>query len=301
MSARHAESRRRRECLRFLHFVYFMRDSRAKTAIAWWRARLFTSPQRGTSMFVEGSTESASIDVRGVRLRRGDRQALAGVDFEVAAGEVVGLLGPNGAGKSSLMLVLAGLMRPDEGTVLLGGEASPTDPRTRRHLGFAPQATAVYDELTVDENLHFFGRLYGLSGTSLRTAVDNARRFARLDDRGSARASTLSGGMRRRLHVAAAVVHQPKVLLLDEPTVGVDAESRRHLLDGVRELRELGCAIVYASHHLDEVLRVCDRVVVLAEGRVVASETPRALAARDAEGDLDRALASFPSSTDLTP
>lgn len=249
-------------------------------------------------MSEEGSAVSRAIDVRGARLRRGDRQALAGVDFHVWSGEVVGLLGPNGAGKSSLLLALAGLLSLDAGTVTLAGASNPRDVRTRQHLGFAPQATAVYDELSVDENLRFFGRLYGLSGARLRAAVDDARRFARLEDRGDARASTLSGGMRRRLHVAAAIVHRPKVLLLDEPTVGVDAESRRHLLDGVCELRELGCAIVYASHHLDEVVRVCDRVVVLTAGKVVASETPRALAARDADGDLDRALASFPAASE---
>ncbi len=239
-------------------------------------------------------THAPALRARGLRKRRGDVRALDAIDLEVDAGEAVGLVGPNGAGKTTLMLVIAGVLAPDEGEVAIAGEVDPTRARVREKLGFAPQSTAVYDDLTVEENLAFFGRLHGLSGAALGAAVDAAVRFARLDERRRARASTLSGGMKRRLHVASAVVHAPRLLLLDEPTVGVDADSRRHLLAGVAELRASGCAIVYASHHLDEVARICDRVVVLAQGRIVASGSPERVAAA-AGGDLDAAVLALGS------
>ncbi len=219
---------------------------------------------------------------RQLRKRLGSRQsqpAVDGVDLAVHPGEVVGLLGPNGAGKTTLLHLLAGVLAPDEGSIHICGEKDPTRAATRSKLGFAPQSTAVYDELTASENLVFFGRMHALNSSALRQSVDRALAFAALADRRDHRVSTFSGGMKRRLHVAAAIVHAPAVLLLDEPTVGVDASSRATLLDGVRALRDEGCAVVYASHHLDEVQRVCDRAVLLSHGRVVADDAVEKVAA----------------------
>jgi len=213
---------------------------------------------------------SPSLVARGVKRRLGTNVAVDGVDFQVGPGEVVALLGPNGAGKTTLMHLFAGVLTPDEGEITVDGLTDPTRPEVRARVGFAPQATAVYDELSAEENLVFFARLHGLSGARMRDRVEHGLRFAGLFDRRSHRASTFSGGMRRRLHVATALVHAPSVLLLDEPTVGVDANARGHLLDGVAAHRDQGSAIVYASHHLDEVERVCDRAVVLSLGRVIA-------------------------------
>jgi ABC-2 type transport system ATP-binding protein len=199
------------------------------------------------------------------------------------------LLGPNGAGKTTLLHLLAGVLAPDDGSIEVSGEADPTRAATRRKIGFAPQSTAVYDELTASENLVFFARIHGLSSRTLERSVDDALAFAALRDRRDHRVSTFSGGMKRRLHVAAALVHAPALILLDEPTVGVDAASRATLLDGVRALRERGCAVVYASHHLDEIERVCDRAVLLSRGRVVADDTVEKVAAAiDLESTLRR-------------
>ena len=211
-----------------------------------------------------------SLVAKGLRRRLGANVAVDGVDFAVAPGEVVALLGPNGAGKTTLMHLLAGVLTPEHGVIEVDGQSDPTRPSVRSRIGFAPQSTAVYDELSAEENLVFFARLHGLGGARLKKQVERALAFAGLTDRRGHRASTFSGGMRRRLHVASALVHAPSVVLLDEPTVGVDAASRGQLLDGVHALKAEGAAVVYASHHLDEVERVCDRAVVLSCGRVIA-------------------------------
>jgi ABC-2 type transport system ATP-binding protein len=209
----------------------------------------------------------------GLRKRLGSTTAVDGVDLCVRRGEVIGLLGANGAGKTTLLHLIAGILGPDAGRIEIAGASDPTKPQVRRALGFAPQATAVYDELSSAENLHFFGSVQGLSRAALKERVEHGLAFAGLLDRRNDRVGTFSGGLKRRLHVACALVHSPALLLLDEPTVGVDAASRGHLLDGVAALRKDGCAVIYASHHLDEVARVCDRVVVLSHGKVIAEDS----------------------------
>jgi len=227
--------------------------------------------------------------VRGVRKRFGDRMALDSVDLRVARGEVLGLVGPNGAGKSTLLRLVAGVMRPDEGSVAVDGALDPTRREVRRNLGIAPQGLALYFELTAEENLAFFGRLYGLPERRLRERVDFALELAGLRDRRNDRVSQFSGGMQRRLNLACGIVHEPTILLLDEPTVGVDPLSRNHLLESIVRLKNGGCAIVFATHYLEEAARVCDRIVVLDHGLVIANGGVESLTRRH-DGDLEEAF-----------
>ncbi len=233
------------------------------------------------------------LEVIGLRKRFGARQALDGLDLEVRRGEVLGLLGPNGAGKTTFVRLLLGLERPDAGRLLLDGAPPPRG--WLRRLGVAPQELALYDELTGRENVTFFGRLHGLRGAALRARVEDALAFVMLDERADERVAGWSGGMQRRLNLAVALVHEPELLVLDEPTVGVDPQSRALLLERVRALRDAGRTVVYTSHHMDEVERVCDRVAVVDRGRLLDAGTPDELVARhagrapDAPGGLARA------------
>ena len=197
---------------------------------------------------------------------------MADVSLSVAAGEVVGLLGPNGAGKSTTMNMACGVLAPDAGTVRITGE--PLSPRRRdlrAKLGVVPQDLAVYPDLTARQNLHFFGTLQGLSGADLERRVADALARTGLTGRADDRPEHYSGGMKRRLNFGCALLHDPAVLILDEPTVGVDPQSRAHLLSAVRDLAAGGTAVVYASHYMEEVEAVCDRVAVVDAGRVLAA------------------------------
>lgn len=202
------------------------------------------------------------------------RVAVDDVSFTVDPGEVFGLLGPNGAGKSTTMSMIAGLIEPDGGTVSLttgGGEAQGADRRLL--LGVVPQDLAIYPDLSVRENLTFFGSLYSMPRDDLRIRVDQALQRVGLTDRQSSLTRTLSGGMKRRLNFAAALLHEPKLLILDEPTVGVDPQSRAHLMDCVRDLAEAGMAVIYASHYMEEVQAICRSVAILDHGKVLANDS----------------------------
>nr|WP_255216530.1 ABC transporter ATP-binding protein [Pseudenhygromyxa sp. WMMC2535] len=200
-----------------------------------------------------------------------------GVTLTLERGEIFGLLGPNGAGKTTLCSLAVGLLAADGGEVRLGEWGSPTTPSVRRKVGLAPQSLAIYDQLTGAENLRFFAGLYGLAGAELAERVDWALDFVGLQDRRDERAKTYSGGMARRLNLAAALVHQPELLLLDEPTVGVDPQSRNLLLDKVASLRERGVTVLYTTHYMEEAQRLCDRVGVLDHGRLLAIDRTPAL------------------------
>lgn len=247
-----------------------------------------STPEIHVSTRASATVSDPALSVEGVHKRLGDTRAVDGVDLDVRRGEVVGLLGPNGAGKTTLLHLCAGLLAPDRGSIVVAGQRDPQRPRSRALLGFAPQATALYDELSVEENLSFFGRLHGLAGARLEVAVEEGLATSRLESRRCARVGTLSGGMRRRLHVATACVHAPSLLLLDEPTVGVDPDSRSHILSVIERLRGRGVAVVYASHHLDEIARLSDRVVFLAQGRVQREEEGKTSA------ELEHALSLLP-------
>ena len=218
------------------------------------------------------------IRIDEARHRYGATVALDGVSLQVHAGEVFGLLGPNGAGKSTLMAMLSGLLVPDAGRVRVDG-ADPAVPATRAGIGLAPQALALYDALTGRENLEFSGRMHGLAATALRERVDAALGFVALADRQHDRAGGYSGGMKRRLNLACALVHAPQLVLLDEPTAGVDPQSRNALFDNVLALRGEGRTVVYTTHYMEEVERLCDRVAIIDRGRVLAIDTVPALIA----------------------
>ncbi len=199
----------------------------------------------------------------------GDLQAVCGVTFELEAGEILGLLGPNGAGKSTLLGMISGLLAPDQGSVKLPGG----DPRTataRQSLGLAPQSLSLYEELSAGENLDFIGRIYGLRGAELTKRVDHCLEFAGLASRRNDRVGSYSGGMKRRLNLACSLIHDPPLLLLDEPTVGVDPQSRAHLFKQIESLRDAGKALIYATHYMEEAARLCRRVAIMDHGKFLA-------------------------------
>lgn len=212
-----------------------------------------------------------------VRKSFGHVRAVDGLSLHVRSGQVLGLLGPNGAGKTTTISMAVGLLRPDAGTVEYTHRGqvvgSPLEARVRSLIGVAPQALALYDELTGRENLEFFGTLYGLAGAALRDRVTSVLKQVELLDRAGDRAGTYSGGMKRRLNLGAALVHEPAMLMLDEPTAGVDPQSRAAIIDLVRALKGAGHTIVYSTHYMEEAEKLCDRIAIVDHGRVLAEGT----------------------------
>jgi ABC-2 type transport system ATP-binding protein len=208
-----------------------------------------------------------------LRKSYGATVAVDGLSLRVEPGEVLGLLGPNGAGKSTTVHLALGLLAPDTGTVTIDGLGPPTDPEVRRHLGLAPQSLALYTELTGEENLRFFGKVYRLGGAALQARVDWALDFAGLSERRTDRVGSYSGGMQRRLNLAAALLHQPRLVLLDEPTAGVDPQSRNAIIERILELKRGGLTVVYTTHYMEEAERLCDRVAIVDHGKVLALDT----------------------------
>jgi ABC-2 type transport system ATP-binding protein len=208
----------------------------------------------------------------------GPKAAVSGVSLDVNAGEIVGLLGPNGAGKSTTVAMLCGLARPDRGTIALGGEPIGEDASpVKRRIGLVPQDISLYEDLSAWGNLELFGALYGVRGALLDERAKAALELVGLSEHGRAKPAIFSGGMKRRLNIACALVHDPDVLLLDEPTVGVDPQSRNAIFDNLETLRARGKALVYTTHYMEEAERLCDRIVIIDHGKVVASGTQDAL------------------------
>jgi ABC-2 type transport system ATP-binding protein len=218
------------------------------------------------------------LEVRDLHKRYGPAAALAGVSFHVEAGEIFGLLGPNGAGKTTLLSILSCLLEASSGEVrLLDQSVGPDHRALRRLIGMVPQELAIYDNLTARENLHFFGELYGLAGGRLRRRADEVLAAVGLADRADHRAGTFSGGMKRRLNLGAALVHEPRLLLLDEPTTGVDPQSRSHIFSEIRRINAAGVTVVYTSHYMEEVQALCRRVGIIDRGRLIACDALPAL------------------------
>ncbi len=215
-----------------------------------------------------------TLEVKAVRKSFGSLIAVDGVSFSAAAGETIGLLGPNGAGKTTTISMVAGLTRPDSGEVLIEGRPyrGDTDP-VKLRIGLVPQELALYDELPAIVNLRLFGALYGLDGARASKAINGALDLVGLADRAKDRPSTFSGGMKRRLNLAAALLHDPQILLLDEPTVGVDPQSRNAIFDNLETLKARGKTLVYTTHYMEEAERLCDRLVLIDHGKVIANDT----------------------------
>jgi ABC-2 type transport system ATP-binding protein len=214
------------------------------------------------------------LAVEGVTRRFGDLVAVDDVSFRIGPGETYGLLGPNGAGKTTTISVVTGLLPADSGTVVVAGSRmSPSAVDAKRHLGLVPQDLAIYPELTGRENLTFFGKLQGLRGAELGARVDEVLGLIGLADRAKDAAKEYSGGMKRRLNIGIGLLHRPTLLILDEPTVGVDPQSRNAILESVESLSVEGMAVLYTTHYMEEAERLCDRIGIIDGGRLQAEGT----------------------------
>jgi ABC-2 type transport system ATP-binding protein len=230
------------------------------------------------------------LDVRHLRKSFGSLVAVDDVSFTLEAGRLIGLLGPNGAGKTTTVSMISGLTVPERGEVLVAGQrlSGDTDPAKRR-IGLVPQDLALYDELSAHANLRFFGALYNLSGRALESAIQSVLELVGLADRVRDRVETFSGGMKRRLNLAAGLLHDPDILLLDEPTVGVDPQSRNAIFENLELLKRRGKALLYTTHYMEEAERLADRIVVIDHGKVIADDTLAGLQSRVVVADGGRA------------
>ena len=208
------------------------------------------------------------IRVENLIRRYGELTAVDRISFEVATGEIYGLLGPNGAGKTTTLSMLSGLLKPDEGRILFDGVDLATDPiSAKRSLGVVPQEVALYEELTARENLRFWGGLYDLRGQALTSAVDQALERVGLSGRADDRVKVFSGGMKRRLNLSLGLVHSPRAVLMDEPTVGIDPQARNSIQELVKSLAQDGMTVLYTTHYLDEAELLCDRIGIMDHGK----------------------------------
>jgi ABC-2 type transport system ATP-binding protein len=206
--------------------------------------------------------------------RYGDRVAVNAISFSISQGETVGLLGPNGAGKTTAIAMISGISRPDSGEVTMSGVSLAQDANAlKRRVGLVPQDLALYEELSAWANLELFGGLYGLGSAELRPRAKAALALVGLADRSTDCVKTFSGGMKRRLNIAGALLHEPDLILLDEPTVGVDPQSRNAIFDNLEELKRRGKTLLYTTHYMEEAERLCDRVLILDHGQILANDT----------------------------
>lgn len=214
------------------------------------------------------------VDVRDLCKSFGELKAVDRVSFTVNQGEVFGLLGPNGAGKSTLISMMTTLLNQDQGEILVDGISIKKEPmEVKKVLGLVPQEIALYPTLTARENLEFWGKMYGLRRNTLKQRVEEALEIAGLQDRAKGRVETFSGGMKRRINIAAALLHKPKLLIMDEPTVGIDPQSRNHILETVLRLNKEGMTVVYTSHYMEEVEYLCNRIAIMDHGKIIAMGT----------------------------
>lgn len=218
------------------------------------------------------------LEVSHLRKSYGRQVAVDDLSFRIEAGEIFGLLGPNGAGKTTAMMIIAGLRQPDEGAVSYAGHSPAESVLERsRVLGLVPQELAIYPDLSGRENLQFFGEVHGLRGSALRTRVDDVLQLIGLNEHADQHVSTFSGGMKRRLNFGVGLIHDPQLIILDEPTVGVDTQSRTHLLEAVKRLADGGIAVLYASHYMEEAEAICHRVGIIDRGRLLKCGRPEDL------------------------
>ncbi|NLX91753.1 MAG: ABC transporter ATP-binding protein [Firmicutes bacterium] len=227
------------------------------------------------------------IKAKGIKKYYKKVRAVDGIDLEVRQGEILGLLGPNGAGKSTAISVLSSLIKPDEGDVFFKGESILKNPAAiRKAMGIVPQDVALYPDLSAAENLKFFGKLYGLRGEMLKTRIQEVLELLGLNGRAKDAVKNYSGGMKRRVNIGAALLHHPEVLIMDEPTVGIDPQSRSHILGTVKDLNKKGMTIIYTSHYMEEAEHLCHRIYVMDHGKIIASGTKEELKSLMAGDDL---------------
>jgi ABC-2 type transport system ATP-binding protein len=215
-----------------------------------------------------------AIEVRDLHKRFGDLAAVQGVSFQVGPGEVFSLLGPNGAGKSTTISIISGLLTATSGEVSILGHSVAREPAAAKgRLGVVPQDIALYPDLSARENLVFWGKMYGLRGALLNERVDKVLTLIGLADRQKGRVGTFSGGMKRRVNIGVALLHRPAVVIMDEPTVGIDPQSRRHILDNVKALNQAGMAVLYTTHYMEEAAELSHRIAIMDKGRLIACGT----------------------------
>jgi ABC-2 type transport system ATP-binding protein len=237
-------------------------------------------PGQPVRVVAVGSDAPPVLECSGLRKSFGNRLVVNDVGFHIAEGEVYGLLGPNGAGKTTTMKMICGLLTPEAGAITIAGRRAIGNLEVKSVIGYVPQDVALYPDLTAKENLEFLGRLYGLRGRLLADRVEEALHLTDLADRRNDRLDSYSGGMKRRLNIAAGLLNHPKLLILDEPTVGVDPQSRHAILERVQEFGRQGLAVVYTTHYMEEAERVCARVGIIDHGRLIAEGTRRELVSR---------------------
>ena len=218
------------------------------------------------------------LEARSLVKEYGDLTAVDDVNIAIQEGEIFGLLGPNGAGKTTIISIITGLLEPTNGSITVDGLDLQTDTNAvKAKLGLVPQELALYPTLSARDNLDFFGSIYGLGGKHLRERVDAMLAMVELTDRADEAVKTYSGGMKRRVNIAAGLLHEPEILFLDEPTVGVDPQSRNAIFEAVEELNRAGMTVIYTTHYMEEAQRLCHRVAIIDEGRIIALDTPQAL------------------------
>ncbi|MCX6645887.1 MAG: ABC transporter ATP-binding protein [bacterium] len=218
--------------------------------------------------------QSPALSVKNISKRFGNLTALDSVNLDVQVGETFGLLGPNGAGKSTLINIICGVLSFDSGSLeFFGVERKEPTIEFKMSMGVIPQEISLYDKLSARENMEFYGRLYDLSGAVLKSKIDETLELVGLTDRQNGRISTFSGGMKRRINIACSILHSPKFILMDEPTVGIDPQSRNLIFEVIEKLHEEGVTIVYTSHYMEEVERLCQNITIIDHGKVIANGT----------------------------
>lgn len=219
-----------------------------------------------------------ALEIKNLTKKYGDFIAVDNMSLTVEEGEIFGFLGANGAGKSTTINMISGLLKSNEGSIsILGKDIKKNSRFTKMNLGIVPQDIAIYEDLTAYENVKFFAGLYGLRGEDLKAKSEEALKFVGLTDKIKEYPKNFSGGMKRRLNIACAIAHKPKLIIMDEPTVGIDPQSRNYILESVKELNRMGCTIIYTSHYMEEVEEICSRIAIVDHGKIIADGTKEEL------------------------
>ncbi len=218
------------------------------------------------------------LEIKNIKKYFNETKAVDNISFKVERGDILGLLGPNGAGKSTTISIISTLIKADEGNVLYKGVDIEKEPKKiQKQLGFVPQEIALYPSLSGYDNLKFWGKIYGLKGNKLKEKIEEVSQIIGINKRLKDKVEEYSGGMKRRLNIGSALLHNPEIIILDEPTVGIDPQSRNHILDSVKEINKKGSTIIYTSHYMEEVEYLCDKICIMDEGRIISQGTKEEL------------------------